>query len=667
MSAPEPLVSVIVPVYNVEAYLARCLESLLAQTHERLEIILVDDGSSDRSGTICDDYARADSRIRVLHQANAGPSAARNAGLDAMLGDFVTFVDSDDWVDARYVAVLLGLLTRWEAQVAACPFVRTTTVDPPRTQGPFAERVLTPDDVALEFFGANHTMWTIACAKLYTADLWRTMRFPDGRLHEDEFMTYRVVDQGVRSAATTEVLYFYFQHAASITGRPPTAAQRRDAMDAAREQVDFLRSGPGTRRLLIARAEGQLFRKQIYLRRQLAAEALQPDADLRHHMRQTAADLWRLEPGRPFAAFAQAYVRAPGTLDRAHRAITRVRRARRTRRSSGGRLRVLISSGWLGGAGGAERALHSYLHALAGDQVEVVVRHVLDGPLARVPAGVTVHPYSGWRWWAAGHRDGYQGTAIQAVVNPVRKWLSAPVDVHLRALSGPGLENAVRARLTLIIPSGDRLTPEVAGRYTYVAMQAPDNVRLAAGAPTVLLPPPVLPLPAPSAPGPALPDAYLLTVFNPYGAVKGLDDLAAFLDHTPLPIVWCHSTRTVDFAIPETIAQHPRVVHVDDPSPSQLRFLYEGCTAYVSFSRTEGFGWSIADALRYAPAVVAREIGVLTFPEARDYPVQFVTDFTRIDWGWVRAQEPPGGPRDLPWLTPAAFRGRLAELVAGRG
>ncbi|HNQ06292.1 MAG TPA: glycosyltransferase, partial [Tetrasphaera sp.] len=483
MTAPEPLVTIIVPVYNVEAYLARCLDSLVAQTHSHLEILLVDDGSTDRSGAICDEYARDDARIRVLHRTNGGPSAARNAGLDVMTGGYVTFVDSDDWVDPRYVATLLDLLTRWDAQVAAVPFVRTTTESPARPAGPFEERGLTPDQVALEFFGANHTLWTIACSKLYAAELWRVMRFPDGRLHEDEFMTYRVIDQGARSAATTEVLYFYFQHSASITGRPPTSAQRRDAMDAAHEQVEFLRAGPGPRSHLLARAVGQFFRKQIYLRRQLVAEGHRTDADLRLQMRHTAADLWRLEPGRPFALFAQAYVRAPGVIDRAHRVVTAARSWRRGRRGEP-RLRVLISSGWLGGAGGAERALHSYMQALRADEVEVVVRHVLDGPLAQTPASIKVRPYAHWRWWAAGHRDGYQGRLIQGVLNPVRRRLRRPVDVHLRALSGAGLESAVRARVTLIIPSGDQLTPDVARRYTFVAMQAPDNARLAAGGPT---------------------------------------------------------------------------------------------------------------------------------------------------------------------------------------
>ena len=322
MTAPEPLVTIIVPVYNVEAYLPRCLDSLLAQTHARLEIILVDDGSSDRSGVICDDYARADGRIQVLHQANGGLSRARNAGIDLARGRYLGFVDSDDWVDPRYVETLLRLLTDANAQVAACAFVRTTTPDgPAQATGGDTTRVLTPDQVAREFFGPEHTFWTIACAKLYDADLWQVARFPLGHGHEDEFTTYRLLSASARCVATTHAMYFYFQRAASLTGSTLTVGQRRDALAAAGEQAAFARSGWGGDPALLPRALGQLFRKQIYLRRQLAADGQPPDRELPQQMRRTAADLWRLEPGRPFAVFAQAYVHAPAVIDRAAIAV----------------------------------------------------------------------------------------------------------------------------------------------------------------------------------------------------------------------------------------------------------------------------------------------------------------------------------------------------------
>lgn len=333
VTQPEHLVSVIVPVHNVEAYLVRCVNSLLAQTHRSLEILLVDDGSTDGSGAICDLYAGMDSRVRVLHQANGGLSAARNRGLDEMSGEYVTFVDSDDWVSPIYVETLLGFAICEGAQAVACHFVRTTTDVVASHYESHQSRVLTPDEVAVELLGSHHTMWTIACAKLYNAGLWHATRFPEGRLHEDEFTIYRVLDQSPRTVATTDALYYYFQRPTSISGRVATSGQRRDALDAARGQADYIRSGPSCRHPLLPRALGQLFRKQIYLCRQLRTEGKEPDPALLAEMHDTAAQVWRLQPGRPFGVFAQAYVRAPGIMDLAHRTVTAVRGWRQSSRT----------------------------------------------------------------------------------------------------------------------------------------------------------------------------------------------------------------------------------------------------------------------------------------------------------------------------------------------
>lgn len=116
----QATVSVLVPIYNVEKYLSECLDSLLSQTHRQLEIIVIDDGSTDRSGQIADDYSRKDSRIKVIHQENGGVSVARNAGLDAASGDFIAFMDGDDWVDANWIETQLETLKRWNADIAVC-------------------------------------------------------------------------------------------------------------------------------------------------------------------------------------------------------------------------------------------------------------------------------------------------------------------------------------------------------------------------------------------------------------------------------------------------------------------------------------------------------------------------------------------------------------------
>ena len=125
----NPLISIIVPVYNVEKYLPKCVESLLAQTYSNLEIILVDDGSVDASGQICDTYAAKDSRVRVIHQPNAGVSAARNAGLKAARGEYIGFVDADDWVEPDMYEYLYGLISKENAHLAMCNFYTFTDSD----------------------------------------------------------------------------------------------------------------------------------------------------------------------------------------------------------------------------------------------------------------------------------------------------------------------------------------------------------------------------------------------------------------------------------------------------------------------------------------------------------------------------------------------------------
>ena len=120
----KPLVSIIVPVYQVKNYVGECVESLLRQTYTNLEILLVDDGSTDGSGAICDEYARGDNRIRVIHQENQGLSSARNTGLDQAKGEYVAFVDSDDAVRLDYIETLYDLADRYQADIAVCAYER---------------------------------------------------------------------------------------------------------------------------------------------------------------------------------------------------------------------------------------------------------------------------------------------------------------------------------------------------------------------------------------------------------------------------------------------------------------------------------------------------------------------------------------------------------------
>lgn len=336
-------------------------------------------------------------------------------------------------------------------------------------------------------------------------------------------------------------------------------------------------------------------------------------------------------------------------------------------------MRVLVSAAWIGGAGGAERALHSILRALDADRVDVVVRERLGGPYAEVGSNVRVSSLFDWRWRWANMHSGAKGALVQRIVNPVRRRALPHYDVYLQFFSGADLNDTVRAEVRLLIPSGNEVSGDRAARFDAIAMQAPDNVRFVPeGARAVLLPPPVYDVAQRvEPPTVSLPDQFLLTVFNPYGDVKGTDDLAGVVDAAPYPLVWCHSQATVQHLIPSNLAQHRRIVHAEDATPAQLRYLYEHCAGYVSLSRTEGFGWGLADALRYAPAVFSRRIGVMSFPEVADLPGCVCRD--DLDFDWTPATTPgtgrPGpagtgrpGP-DLSFISPDRFRGRLQEMV----
>lgn len=235
------LISVIVPVYDVEAYLSECVDSILGQSYADLEVILIDDGSPDRCGEVCDAYALRDNRVRVIHQENQGLSAARNAGLDTMTGRYVTFVDSDDWLNHECIERLHDLLSRAGADISVCTLHRTlgeVAVPKPQTMEVIElSRKVAIDQIVKPRYGSM----VAACGKLYKAEMFSDVRFPVGRLHEDAFTTYRVILKCDSIILTTEPLYFYRQRPDSIMGSPFKAAAKLDIIDALIERGEALR------------------------------------------------------------------------------------------------------------------------------------------------------------------------------------------------------------------------------------------------------------------------------------------------------------------------------------------------------------------------------------------------------------------------------------------
>ncbi len=200
-------ISVIIPVYKVEAYLDDCLRSVVEQTHQNLEIILVDDGSPDNCPAICDAWASKDSRIRVIHKENGGLSDARNAGLDMASGDYVAFVDSDDWVKPNFLKTLLSALNTEDADISACAIV-SCFPDHSETWG-CPSYAVTDSEATLAMLYRDTDYPVAAGNKLYRRELWASLRFPVGKLCEDAFTTYQLVHRAKKIVQLPQALYCY--------------------------------------------------------------------------------------------------------------------------------------------------------------------------------------------------------------------------------------------------------------------------------------------------------------------------------------------------------------------------------------------------------------------------------------------------------------------------
>lgn len=215
----SPLISVIVPVYNVEKYIARCVDSILAQTYVNLEILLVDDGSSDRSGELCDSYAAKDSRIKVVHKKNGGLSDARNRGMEIAEGEYFAFVDSDDYIAADYIEYLYGILGANRAQISICGCQKV--YENKACSGTGLNSVKGTADIydckkGLSALLYQRGIIASAWGKLFERGLFAGICFPAGRQHEDVAVMYKLFDAARTIAAGSEKKYYYFQRADSL-------------------------------------------------------------------------------------------------------------------------------------------------------------------------------------------------------------------------------------------------------------------------------------------------------------------------------------------------------------------------------------------------------------------------------------------------------------------
>ncbi|MGM9584900.1 MAG: glycosyltransferase family 2 protein [Faecousia sp.] len=235
-----PLISVVVPVYNVEAYLDRCIRSLVEQTYSNLEILLVDDGSPDGSGAICDRWAAQDSRIRVIHKENAGAGAARNTALDAAQGDLIAFLDSDDYLHPNLYTHLYSLLGEG-VEIAECEIGTTESDEMPMEDGSGAEILVCDTEDAMHLHIQDQVFRQTPPNKLYSRACVDDIRFPEGNLIDDEFFTYRVIGNAKKLAHSSACMYAYRQQADSAMHKP-FSLRRLQGLDAKMQRLEYLKA-----------------------------------------------------------------------------------------------------------------------------------------------------------------------------------------------------------------------------------------------------------------------------------------------------------------------------------------------------------------------------------------------------------------------------------------
>lgn len=234
----QDLISVIVPIYNVEQYLERCVNSICNQTYKNLEIILVDDESPDNCGKMCDEFALKDSRVKVIHQKNKGLSGARNSGIDIAKGEYIGFVDSDDYIDETMYETLYNDIKKFNAKISICnrfyEFEDGKRLLRYKVDNEI--KVYTGKEAIIEmnsFSSFDMSAWD----KLYHRSVWEKIRYPEGKLSEDFFVIFKLFDIAQKVTFNPKPLYFYFQRKNSISRNKKI---NWDFIEASKEQMEYV-------------------------------------------------------------------------------------------------------------------------------------------------------------------------------------------------------------------------------------------------------------------------------------------------------------------------------------------------------------------------------------------------------------------------------------------
>ncbi|MFF2910886.1 glycosyltransferase family 2 protein [Paenibacillus sp. NPDC057934] len=213
----EYLISVVVPIYNVELYLNKCVESIMQQSYENIEIILVDDGSLDKSGDICDGYAKKDNRIKVIHKENGGLSSARNAGIHMSTGNYICFIDSDDWINKEFIEKLFSKIIEYDADIVVCGFTYEYGEKSIENNFIGSQESLDRHEALENLFNGNYLNMTVAWNKLYKKKLFDTIQYEVGIINEDENIIHEILYKSSKVICIDKCLYHYRMRENSIT------------------------------------------------------------------------------------------------------------------------------------------------------------------------------------------------------------------------------------------------------------------------------------------------------------------------------------------------------------------------------------------------------------------------------------------------------------------
>lgn len=236
----KPKISIIVPVYNVELYINKCINTILNQTFKNFELILIDDGSTDNSGEICDEYLEIDERVRVIHKENTGLSDARNVGINIAKGDYIGFVDSDDTINPKMYEILYNLCQEHNADISTC-LIRTIDINKERRNNKeYTNKVyIYSNKYAIKETYDGGISGYSSCNKLYRSYLFEDIKFPKGRIYEDASILYKLYMKSNKVVFIDKALYNYIHREGSIT-RSRFSKKRFDIIEMYNEKYEFM-------------------------------------------------------------------------------------------------------------------------------------------------------------------------------------------------------------------------------------------------------------------------------------------------------------------------------------------------------------------------------------------------------------------------------------------